>query len=274
MIVNSENYAEIKKNDIVTVIKAGHIIDITYSEKQNQKARIKKLNKDEYLHCGTGEIKQFEHQSNRDGNIAEVRESVKNLRHLINNNFAGKPNELFITLTYKENMTDTKRLYEDSKKYMMKLRYEYKDISNIDYISVVEPQLRGAWHIHQLVRFNDISNIFIENGKLAEIWGNGFVTVKSLKQVDNIGAYLSAYLTNIKNGETKKGAKLYLYPTGLNIYRCSRGIQKPQKQKKRFDEIEKEVGSTIPNFQRQVTIQSNDYTNTIHYIQYNLKRQE
>ena len=63
---------------------------------------------------------------------------------MINNNFTGKPNELFVTLTYAKNMTDTKRLYTDMNKFIKRLKYKYKESSDIDYLAVVEPQGRGA----------------------------------------------------------------------------------------------------------------------------------
>jgi hypothetical protein len=86
---------------------------------------------------------------------------------------------------------------------------------------------------------------------MAELWSHGFVTIKSLKDVDNIGAYVSAYLADIEvtkenlitvvgsgqevtvkevNGEKKmfaKGGRLKYYPTGMNIYRKSKGIVHP-----------------------------------------------
>ena len=46
--------------------------------------------------------------------------------------------------------------------------------------------------------------IYYENSKLNEIWSYGFVKVNRLKDIDNIGAYVSAYLINIKDGEKTK----------------------------------------------------------------------
>ncbi|MGW7157742.1 rolling circle replication-associated protein, partial [Streptomyces sp. NPDC054887] len=62
-------------------------------------------------------------------------------------------------MTYKKNMTDTKKLYSDFQNFIDRLRYKYKKESSIDYLSVVEPQGRGAWHCHVLMRFNDLDKI-------------------------------------------------------------------------------------------------------------------
>lgn len=286
----------IPDGDLVTVTKMNHIVEVQHMQKMNRKAHIKKLDKDRYIDLGSGEIKEFNHIENRSESYNSLRQTFKKLRYLINNNFTGAGNELHVILTYAENMTDTKRLYKDYEKFIKRLRYKYKDISSIDYISVVEPQGRGAWHCHVLLRFNEIDKVYIENSELAELWGHGFVTIRSLKDVDNIGAYLSAYLTDVEltkdniisyvdtdyvivvkevNGQEKnivKGGRLHLYPSGMNLFRKSKGIVYPERQRMKYKEIKKIVGSAEPTYQKSITVENDDFTNTINYEQYNLKR--
>lgn len=181
----------------VTVTDMGHLQEVQYLEKQNTKATIKKIDKDTFAVVSTGEVKAFEHIENRKGSFNSLRQTFKHLRYLINANFKGQPNELHIVLTYAENMTDTKRLYKDFERFIKRFKWAYKGKTDIDYINVVEPQGRGAWHCHLLVRFNNLDSIYIDNKTLANMWGNGFVTIRSLKGVDNIGAYLSAYLSDL-----------------------------------------------------------------------------
>lgn len=290
-------FFSIPDDEIVTVTKMGHLVEVQYLEKENKKNNIIKLNKDEYLVLNTGEIKEYEHIKDRSQSENSLRQTFKKLRYLINNNFKGADNELFITLTYKDNMQDPKKLYNDVEKFIKKLRYRFKDKTSIDYINVVEPQERGAWHCHILFRFNDLEKIYIPNDKIREIWGNGFVTVKSLKNIDNIGAYLSAYLADIelnkdtdvdvinkalneehrtvKNIDGKryiKGGRLHLYPSGMNLYRTSRGIKKPERVKMKYKDIKKVVGCAEPHYSRTYKIDINDFNNIISYEQYNLKR--
>lgn len=286
----------IPDGDLVTVTKMNHIVEVQHMQKMNRKAHIKKLDKDRYIYLGSGEIKEFDHIENRSQSFNSLRQTFKKLRYLLNNNFTGAGNELHVILTYAENMTDTKRLYKDYEKFIKRLRYKYKDISSIDYISVVEPQGRGAWHCHVLLRFNEIDKVYIENSELAELWGHGFVTIRSLKDVDNIGAYLSAYLTDVEltedniisyvdtdyvivvkevNGQEKnivKGGRLHLYPSGMNLFRKSKGIVYPERQRMKYKEIKKIVGSAEPTYQKSITVENDDFTNTINYEQYNLKR--
>ncbi|MEK4715959.1 rolling circle replication-associated protein [Sporosarcina sp. FSL K6-5500] len=283
----------IANSAIVTVTDMGHILEMQHMEKQNNKVHIQKIDKNRYVHLATGEIHQFKLSENRGDNENSLRQTFKRMRFLINKNFKGNPNELHITMTYAENMTDTKRLYVDFDKFMKRLRYKYKGRSTIDYMNVVEPQQRGAWHIHMLIRFNDLDNVFISNEELRNMWGQGFVTIKSLKNNTNIGAYLSAYLADIEvpegyevkgqkevmvkqvDGKDKrfiKGGRLWMYPPGMNLFRKSKGIVYPERKKMTYKNLKKIVGSVKPHFQKQYKVEKESFKNTITQVQYNLKR--
>lgn len=288
---DSEAYL-LKPTDLVTVTKMNHLIEIQYMQKLNRSVNILKLDKDRYLEISTGEVKEFQHSENRNDNHNSLRQTFKKLRYLINNNFIGAPNELHVTLTYAENMTDTKRLYKDFKNFVERLRTRFKKESTLDYLCVVEPQGRGAWHCHMLVRFNELEKVYIPADELQAIWNQGFVKIKSLKDVDNIGAYLSAYLTDVeltndnmmdflgkrlevKEHEGKhyvKGGRLHMYPPGMNLYRKSKGIVFPEREKLKFEKIKKIVGSAKPHYEKTYKIEKENFENTIHFQQYNLKR--
>lgn len=274
----------------------GHISEIQYMEKMNLKPHTVKLSKHEYLVLETGEIKQYIHNENRSQNANSLRKTFKKLRYLINNNFIGASNELFLTLTYAENMTDNERLYTDVDKFVKRLRYRYKNQSTVDYLNVVEPQERGAWHCHMLIRFNDLEKIFIPNDELAKLWGHGFVTVKSMKKVDNIGAYLTAYLADVEltgdnddlaykddtkvvektvNGQEKKfikGGRLYMYPSGMNLYRKSKGILPPERSRMHYEKAKEAIGAVNPNYFRRIDIETPEYSNVLIYEEYNTLR--
>lgn len=292
----SDDVVSLSGNDVVKVTKMNHIVEVQYMEKMNRSNNIKKLDKDSYVDLSTGEIKEFQHSENRQENYNSLRQTFKKLRYLINNNLIGASNELHVTLTYKKNMKDTKQLYNDFKRFMTRLKRHYKNVSTIDYISVVEPQGRGAWHCHCLLRFNDLKTIYIKNKELRDLWENGFVTIKSLKDVDNIGAYLSAYLADVElteesvmtavdekreivvkkvDGQEKKfikGGRLHMYPSGMNLYRKSKGMVFPEREEMRFKDIKKVVGSAQPHYSKSYHIKNDDFENTISYLQYNTKR--
>lgn len=196
---------QIDDSAFVTVTDMGHLQEVQYLQHKNSSATIVKLDKERYYVVNTGEVKTFTHMETRKDSFNSLRQTFKKLRYLINANFIGAPNELHITLTYADNMTDTKQLYNDFDRFIKKVKYKYKDITTIDYINVIEPQGRGAWHCHLLLRFNDLPKIYIDNKELATMWCKGFVTIRSLKDVDNIGAYLSAYLADLDVHADDKG---------------------------------------------------------------------
>ena len=305
-VLKNQPLIDIKDKKIIKFTDMGNVKEIMCIEKLNiHPFPIKKLSKTEYLVLADGEVKEYSfHADSRVQNKDALRKTFKTIRELINTNFQGNKNELSFTLTYGENMTDTKRLYTDFKRFYRKLTSKYP---NIDYISVVEPQGRGAWHCHILLRFNDLSKIYIPNKEIAEMWGGGFTKVKAInKNVDNMGAYLSAYLgdvevnddsipelisqgiikpgqaLNIKeviiDGKSKKfikGARLGMYPVGMNIFRASRGIKKPIVSKITYAEAKKIVGAVTPNYSTKINILDDDnrQINSITYEQYNMKRQ-
>lgn len=207
-------------------------------------APIRKINANEYV-TPNGVTKQFKkHSKNRSENLESIKNSIKRLRRLITHNFSGGKNELWVTLTYRENVTDTKKVYDDFKAFIKKLR-RHVGGSDLQYIYVIEPQERGAWHIHLLLKLMSENHLYIENEIVSKKWGHGFVNVKRLKEDDNIAAYVSAYLSDIdvtgtseefdddvektasENKRVKKGARLYLYPRGVRLYRKSKMIEQP-----------------------------------------------
>ena len=130
-----------------------------------------------------------------------------------------------------------------------------------------------------------------------------FVKTKGLKNIDNVGAYLTAYLGDmdfdeaVESGfnpsglETKiientdengkktkkaivKGARLHLYPPKFNIYRCSRGIKKPDVSYMPYSKAKKVVGDLTPTFERSVEISDDEtgFNNTTYTSQFNKKR--
>jgi len=298
----------IMQNSIVKVTTMNHIIEVQYMEKQNTTAHIQKLDAYRYVDLRDGEIKEFERTEHRGQGENSLRKTFKRLRELINANFVGSPNELFVTLTYRGDLqtSDTKRVYLDFNKFIKRLKYRYKGISTIDYINILEPHASGNFHMHVLMCFNDLEKVYIPNevdstgnsvnAPMRDIWGNGNVTISSLKAVDNIGAYLSAYLTDIQvsddftasssstevlekevNGRKKKfvkGGRLMFYPTGVNIYRKSKGIKDAETEKMTYKKAQKKVGNATPDFKYGVELIDNDsdFRNTLIKEQYNLKR--
>lgn len=235
-VEKTENY----KPSVVKAELQGNFIEVKEMY-ITPKPNIKKLNKYEYLDLSTGEIKEFNYSDNK--TAESLRITFAKLKGLIRTNFSEEANnQLFITLTYGENMQDEKKLYSDFDLFYKNLKYRYKDKYEFDYIVVAEPQERGAWHLHLMLKTkNDNDILYIDNRVISEIWGKGWTDTQKLKS-DDVGTYYVAYFTDLideskkpieeMNAEEKKkarvkGSRLHYYPKNFKFYRTSRGIKKP-----------------------------------------------
>lgn len=148
----------------------------------------------------------------------QVRKTCDNFKWLVRANERNV--KLFVTLTYKENMRDTRRLYDDYRKFVQKLRRAYPAVTG--YLVAFEPQARGAWHAHILL-LSDRPRLYIPNKRMRALWGHGFTKTQAVKRIRDVGTYLTSYLTNLKQGnKTKKGGRLGMYPKGFHFLRSSR----------------------------------------------------
>lgn len=227
----------------ITLEIAGNVLDLRQSTRSVGKSNVQWIDADHYIDLKTGEIKEAEHSVTRGDKMSvhQLRRSFREMRGIINSNFMGKngkQNESLITLTYHENMTDPLRLYCDLEKFIKKLKYH---VGKIKYVTAVEPQGRGAWHAHILCKQLE-PGALIDKKLINQLWEHGIIVdVETLEEVDNVGAYLTAYLSNTPDQEeangkavgkaVKKGNRLHMYPRGMHVYRASRNCQKPVKIK-------------------------------------------
>ena len=219
----------IEHGKIVKSYVYGHTIEMTTANGQ-QEQTIKVIEGKRYVNLETGEIHDMDTSNNsRFDNLKSTKQTMKKLRRIIAHNFTGGKNQLWITLTYRDHITETAIVYMDFKAFIRRIRNQF---GNVDYITVIEPQASGRWHLHVLLKNN--SELTIPNNDLAKMWGKGFTKTKRLKRADKVGNYLIAYLSNLQIGDEGsqnkaivKGARLYMYPKGIRIYRTSRGIEKP-----------------------------------------------
>lgn len=290
---------DVKFSKKIRLTQSGDIYEVLKMTKWSDGSKIKKLSKFEYLDISTGEIKEFEKTENRSESKRALKRTFEYIRQVINANvtMANRDCCRMVTLTYAENMRDEKRLKKDTEKLIKKLRRQY---GHFEYISVVEPQGRGAWHAHMIFIFPQKAP-YIAGKTLAEIWGHGSVTVTKILECDNLGAYLTAYLGDISleeyittpdanlnqmhlkeveiDGKPKKyvkGGRLHLYPTGMNIVRTSTGINKPIKEYTTKEEAEKKIGVAAPTFTRTYSLldEVTGLDITISKSYYNLARKD
>ena len=205
----------------------------------------------------TGEIKNFtgEKAKRKDA----LRSCFEELRALIRANFEEEAeNQVLLTLTYKANMQNAKQLYEDWHAFYLKLKRAYKKRGHkLEYIAVAEPQERGAWHLHVMLK-SDKPTLFIDPREWSQTWrgiirGGGNVHAERMKS-DDMGTYYVSYFTDLTteaveagkikadSNARKKGGRLRFYPKGMRFFRCSRGITRPEKGTEYYGDIKKEYG--------------------------------
>lgn len=260
-----------------TLTYAGDTITLRAVQNHNEECPIEKIDNDTFVVRSTGEVKQYNHD--KQGRLAHknnLRKTFSKIRDLVNANVTvlNQSCVLFVTLTFAENMQNPYKAYNEFKKFMGRLKtycmkHEY---SVPKYISVIEPQARGAFHFHVLLIFPNEAP-FITNVEMEKIWANGFTDVQRLQgNVTNVGLYLTAYMSDIviddesgneividskdknKKSSIKKGARLHFYPKGLHIVRHSRDIEMPT-------EITTDYQSAIEQI-REIPAMTLDYETT------------
>lgn len=240
------------------VTEMGPVTKIQTYTKKSPGPPVTKVDSNHYVDERTGEVFEYNKSSNRSENVKGIQKTLTNIRDLVNTNVVVPQNCRWVTLTYAENMTDVKRLYTDYRDFWKRFKYwcNKSGFGIPEYLSVIEPQGRGAWHVHAFFIWNEVAP-FIPNSDLAKLWSHGFVKIKAISNCDNIGAYFGAYLADMPlddvlklpvdqqkslhhltvidklcedglNKKIVKGARLSFYPSGMNIVRSSRGIKKPK----------------------------------------------
>lgn len=199
---------EINPLEKVCYTEMGNVVEIQYMSRKNTKATVRMLGNGEYLEVASGEIKKIvNHSSNRNELKCNLYKTFKKLRGIINANVVNVNQVRWCTLTYGDNVRSTSKLYTDFDRFNKRLkRYCIKNgFGKYEYISIVEPQGRGSWHIHLLLIFKDLPVApYIPHKDFWSLWSpegiknnKDFVKIKKLDNVDNVGAYLTAYLGDI-----------------------------------------------------------------------------
>jgi len=242
IIIQEGNYKPKSYDKVKAVIQGDNYVDVVHM-KNKVLTHVKRIDKDRYIDLLTGEIKFYNHKEpNETRDYHVLQRTFKSLRQLIRHNYKGNESEVFITLTYQSNMQDTKKLYKDFKLFMQALNRHYKQYE-LDYITVAEPQDRGAWHFHIIMKCQAGLNLWFNQSVLKRLWNNackepGSARIERLKSND-VGSYYVAYFTDTisavaKDGTSEekskariKGGRLSWYPKSFKFFRCSRGIKKP-----------------------------------------------
>lgn len=203
-----------------------------------------------------------------------------NFRRLVLQNFTGDAN--FITLTFRNgatfpdgtpiditNVSDANKAFDQ---FMKRLRRRYgKDFKYIVVVEFQDENGRGAVHYHFLADLGlkwegsdtDEECRSLERWFAEEIWTHGFVDIKDVQHVDNLGAYMSKYMVKRMDDERLAGKK---------AYRGSRNMGRPLVL--RGASAQEIIDIYNLGAQKEVSTNSyeSEYLGQITYKQFNLKR--
>jgi len=202
--------------------------------------------------------------------LQTVRDARNTTRRLALKNF--ESGDKFITLTFdpkkftEEQLRDISYTDDLFKKFMK--RFNYRLPQKLKYIAVREFHRSGRIHYHMIcdwkVNLPFETDIRQHETYLAQdVWTHGFVDIKQLNHVDNVGAYIIKYMTKNVAIEFFKDKKIYL---------CSQGLERPFEYK--GDEALLVIQAYNLKQKKEVFTNSyeSEYLGTINYHEYNLKR--
>lgn len=200
-----------------------------------------------------------------------VRDARNTTRRLALMNF--ESGDKFLTLTFDPKRVEDDNLLRDInfvdaefKKFIQRFNYYFG--CKLKYLAVREFHKSGRLHLHMLCNWKQ--NLLFED-EIREferligekVWKHGFVDIKQLDHVDNVGAYIIKYMTKNVSIEFFKGKKIYL---------CSKGMERPliyrdseAEQILKFYELETKKEVFTNSYE-------SEYLGTIVYKEYNLKR--
>lgn len=187
--------------------------------------RYVRIDKDHYKDINTGKVHKYK-QHKYKTEVAQQRDRKERLE-ILDNNFTGGESNKFITLTPSKNNT-----YEEASICASECFRKLKVFNeNIEYFYVLEQSENENWHVHALIKDKTGKPLFIDNVLLNKLWGQGYTYIES---VDRRSRYkLFEYIAKT---ETKEHT-----PNGKKGYFKSRGIVKPEVERKPYGQAKKEA---------------------------------
>lgn len=154
----------------------------------------------------SNETSDDDKKSNRKKCMQRAKTRVRNLAN------ANPQLDKFFTLTFKKNITDLKFANNQFRCFIKRLNRHLAKIGkpSIEYIAVLEFQERGAIHYHLLCNLP-----YITKNQLTKIWGNGHIKINRIDDIDNVGAYVTKYMTEDNEDERLIGNRSYFTSQGL-----------------------------------------------------------
>lgn len=178
-----------------------------------------------------------------------IRRTKKEIRRKIN---ANSQLIKFLTLTFKKNEMDIGKSNRAFNLFTQRMKDRFPEFQ---YLAVIEFQKRGAVHYHLLCNLR-----YREKKEVEKIWGQGFIDIKRVKHISNLGRYFCKYLQKDMFDKRMFGKKKFF---------CSQNLKKPVELTNRFAEIFLSDSSFLLEKEFETTFE-NEYVGKVDYIVYHL----
>lgn len=172
----------------------------------------------------------------------EIRRRINSNPHLMK----------FLTLTFAENETDIERANRAFNLFTQRMKDRFPEFQ---YFAVIEFQKRGAVHYHLLCNLR-----YMKSKEIESIWGHGFIKIKRVKHVDNLGRYMSKYLRKEMFDPRMFRKKKFF---------CSQNLKKSVELVNEFSEIFLSDPSLVLEKEWETTFQ-NEYAGEVEYSVYRI----
>ncbi len=204
--INKESNSHyISADAIVYRTDLGNSSKIVYLSHQNTTGNcIIKKSKYEYVNTETGEVGYY--NLDKPTNIKDVKRKVRKYEEIVMYNFIGGKNELFITLTCRDKVTDIQVIKDRYKEFLVRLKKDYKDL---ECIALFETTANSYWHIHLFLKYVDTSKVLTipHQDLLNKYWTYGAVhIIRNFNTFKNLG--------HSKDSRQEKLERLTNFPKG------------------------------------------------------------
>ena len=172
-------------------------------------------------------------------------------------NFTGKKSK-FYTFTFEDDIRDIHVANKYWSEFVRRMRDEF---GKFQYATVIEFQDKNR---NGVVHYHMIANLpYIDFNELTKLWGNGHVYVKSIKHVDNVGAYMIKYMCKDLDDKRLDGKKAYM---------CSQGLEKEKVYRGHNAELLLQAMELDQKKAVFTNSYESEYNGMVNYREYNLKR--
>ena len=171
-----QNYP-IPRKSIVKLTDYKSRIEVKHSwRKPNNLKDYKKHDKNHCINLRTGELKEYS-KNEKYKSKKDIRNSMNRLREMILFNFQGNKNELFITLTCEEYITEIEVIKKYKKYFVRDLNKKFLKCK-FEYIYKWEKMKNNKWHLHMLLKDDNHKTLYIDNDVIESIWKRGGTKTK------------------------------------------------------------------------------------------------